>query len=87
MQKVISNSALVIAVGYNFEDERFLQELRGSIRPDTEFLLVGTQSLANNPTLHESYQNISKVWSLKEISIFREMDLGLLQIPYRKLTV
>ena len=23
MQKVISNSALVIAVGYNFEDERF----------------------------------------------------------------
>jgi hypothetical protein len=69
-KECISNSGLVVAIGYNFGDEQFLNAIKESITPGAELILVGTQSLANNPINHPAYQNISTVWPQERILIF-----------------
>jgi len=69
-REVISNSALVIAIGYNFGDEQFLNSIKAAIKPEAELILVGSSDLVIGPKDHDCYKNISKVWPREKISVF-----------------
>lgn len=69
--KTIKEAELVIAIGYNFGDISFGNELKNIETSDKELILVGTSSLYNKPLEHLGFKNVSKVWNEKKISIFK----------------
>jgi len=75
-KKEISESKLVIAIGYNFGDELFRKVIGELDLKENELILVGTHHLVTKTTEHLSYKNAAMIWPPKNISIFGGNGFG-----------
>lgn len=66
----ISDSGLIIAIGYNFGDKLFCKYVKELDLSKKSLILVGTNSLVENRTSHQSIQNLEDIWPMDRISIF-----------------
>ncbi len=70
-KKEIEKSSLVIAIGYNFGDELFMNEMKNIDLSKKDLILVGTRSLHTNPETHAGFKNALNVWKNRNIHIFK----------------
>jgi hypothetical protein len=66
----IEKASLVIAIGYNFGDELFTNEIKGIDTSNKELILVGTKKLTLDYKNHSAYKNILNVWKKDKIRVF-----------------
>ena len=59
---------MIIAIGYNFGDNFFINQLSELDLSNKELILVGTTNLVKNYTDHNAYKNASKIF--KNIRVF-----------------
>lgn len=69
-KREILASDLVVAIGYNFGDDSFCSKISSIDFSKKELILVGKDSLLNNPTNHLGFQNASKAWKNGKVRIF-----------------
>ena len=70
-KKEIASSDIVIAIGYNFGDDLFLNSIKDLDLSKKELILVGTENIVSKQTNHIAFQNISKIWKNENIKIFK----------------
>ncbi len=68
--KEIEKASLVIAIGYNFGDEAFIDILKKVDLSKKEIILVNTQRTVNNLDQNLGYQRIKKIWPETNVKIF-----------------
>jgi hypothetical protein len=67
----IESSTLIIAIGYNFGDESFCNEIKKIDLSKKELILVSTSKLYEDPENHIGFKNAFNVWKTSKISLFK----------------
>ncbi len=75
-KKEISESEMVIAIGYQFGDGAFLESLKDIDLKDSNLVLVGSKNLLAENVNSKAYKQASKVWPEENIKIFGEDDFS-----------
>lgn len=78
-KKRISESKLVVVIGYNLGDDVFREHIKGLDTTSKELILVGTNSpkgIINQNITHQSYKWASEIWEGKNIKIFDGNGFG-----------
>lgn len=68
----ISQSELVVAIGYQFGDDDFIESLKNLDLKKTTLILVGSENIIKDTINSGSYKKASKVWPKENIKIFGE---------------
>lgn len=72
----ISQSNLIVAIGYQFGDNAFVDSLKGLNLKDSTLILVGTKKLINDNINSKAYKEASKVWPKQNIKIYGGNGFG-----------
>lgn len=66
----ISQSKLVVAIGYQFGDNTFIDALKDLDLKDSTLILVGSTHLLEKTVNSEAYKKASKIWPKENIRIY-----------------
>jgi len=67
----ISQSGLVVAIGYQFGDNTFVEALKGLDLKESTLILVGTTYLLDKTIESKAFKSASKVWPKENIRIYQ----------------
>ncbi len=66
----IAKSTLIIAIGYNFGDELFTDEINDLDLSKKDVILVGTKNLYRDFKEHSSYKNATSIFNKERVRVF-----------------
>ncbi|MEK7461883.1 MAG: hypothetical protein AAB586_02315 [Patescibacteria group bacterium] len=72
----ISQSGLVVAIGYQFGDGTFIESLKDLNLKGSTLILVGSKKLLEDTVDSRAYKEATKVWPKENIKIFGEDGFG-----------
>lgn len=75
-KREISQSKLVVAIGYQFGDDTFINALTDLDLNDSTLILVGSTHLLEKTVNSRAYKKASKVWPKENIHIYKGNGFG-----------